>query len=239
MVCHHLHPKSHWHPGAWSGMTEGRISLVVFHQINWLYRSFLFSYRDILPVYTKCTLRAVSTAKGQLADPVLCISIPYHRFRQANEQHQLKEKKWQRLWVVGFFFFSFPSSCGRKIKGKASQTDVLEMGRKLSLRPVWWKTSTSRYIIMEKLSSWAAPSRASQKLVMGKPQIPWRFRRAFRTSDTYHNPLSLQNSLYCGFLMLLYKAQRYEKYEKLRQKSGWTFLNYRKRSIWVLWEDCS
>lgn len=39
-------------------------------------------------------LRAVSTAKGQqLADPVLCITNPYHRFKQANEQHQLKKKR--------------------------------------------------------------------------------------------------------------------------------------------------
>lgn len=128
MVCHHLHLKCHWHLGAWSGMTKGIISLVVFHQINWLYCSFLFSYPDILPVHTKCMLRAVSTAKGQRADPVLCITNPYHQFKQANEQHQLKE----RTEVVGLSgFFSSPFILWWKNQRNALLTDVPERGRKL------------------------------------------------------------------------------------------------------------
>lgn len=86
------------HPGAPSDMTKSRISLVVF-QINWLQCSFPFSYPDILCVYPKYMLRTVSTAKGQLADPVLCVNNPYHHLQQVNEQHQLKGT----TAVVGFF----------------------------------------------------------------------------------------------------------------------------------------
>ena len=129
MVCQHFHPESHRRPHAGSGMTKGIISWVVFDQISRLCCSFQLPWCFTCLHYMH--VRSCIRSKRELADPVLHFSNPWHHLQQANGQHQLKEKKGQRLWG-GVFSSPFTLWQKKKNQRNASQTDALERGRKLA-----------------------------------------------------------------------------------------------------------